>query len=101
MSETMSVELVFGSDIIPVFAENDVYGEIIQNLRTQYREQGAELPIVHLRSDEALAARQYQVVIDGEPVVDERIALITEGTMLEMLTKLSYAFCDQYNARPD
>lgn len=98
MREVASIEMLFGADIIPVFSENDVYGEIIQGIRTGYREQEVVFPIVHLRSDDDLSARQYQVVIDGERVVNETIPQITEGTMMEMLTKLSYAFCDYCNA---
>ena len=98
MSEVEKIELVFGADIVPVFAENNVYVDIIQGIRKEYKEQGATFPIVHLRDESSLSAQQYQVVIDGELAVDETISEITEGTMMEMLTKLSYAFCDYYNA---
>ncbi len=55
-------------------------------------------PIVHFRDEISLSERQYQVLIDGELTADETIGQITDGTMTEILTKLSHAFCDYYNA---
>ena len=98
MYEPAEIELLFGKEIISVFAENNSYIEMIQGIREGYKEQGVKFPIVHLRDESSLSVRQYQVVIDGEIAVDETISQITEGTMMEMLTKLSYAFCDYYNA---
>ncbi len=92
-----SIELLFGTELVPVFAGNDVYCRIIADIREGYRKQGAVLPIVHLRDERSLSARQYQVVINGEIAADETIHQITEGTMIEMLTRLSDAFCDYYN----
>lgn len=98
MYEVTKIELLFGTDIIPVFAENNSYIEMIQGIRAGYKEHGVKFPIVHLRDEGSLSVRQYQVVIDGEIAVDETISQIADGTMMEMLTKLSYAFCDYYNA---
>lgn len=98
MYEVAKIELLFGKEIISVFAENNSYIEMIQGIREGYKELGVKFPIVHLRDESSLSVRQYQVVIDGEIAVDETISQITEKTMLEMLTKLSYAFCDYYNA---
>lgn len=98
MYEAAKIELLFGTDIIPVFAENNSYVEMIQGIRKGYKEQGVEFPTVNLRDESSLSALQYQVVIDGELAVDETISQIAEGTMMEMLTKLSYAFCEYYNA---
>lgn len=101
MSEVTKIELLFGADIIPIFAENNAYVEIIQNIREKYKEEGATFPIVNIRDESSLSACQYQVVINGELAVDETITQITDGTMMEILTKLSYAFCDYYNAHVD
>ena len=98
MYEAAKIELLFGTDIISVFAENNSYVEMIQSIREGYKEQGVKFPTVNLRDESSLSARQYQVMIDGELKVDETISQITEGTMAEMLKKLSYAFCDYYNA---
>ena len=98
MYEVAEIELLFGREIISVFVENNSYIEIIQGIREGYKKQGVKFPIVHLRDEDSLSVRQYQVVIDGEIALDETISQITEGTMMEMLTKLSYAFCDYYNA---
>lgn len=98
MYEVATIELLFGREIISVFVENNSYIEIIQGIREGYKKQGVKFPIVHLRDEDSLSVRQYQVVIDGEIALDETISQITEGTMLEMLTKLSFAFCDYYNA---
>lgn len=98
MYEAAKIELLFGTDIISVFAENNSYVEMIQGIREGYKEQGVKFPTIYLRDATSLSARQYQVVIDGELEADETISHITEGTMTEMLTKLSYAFCDYYNA---
>lgn len=98
MYEVATIELLFGKEIISVFVKNNSYIEIIQGIREGYKKYGVKFPIVHLRDDDSLSVRQYQVVIDGELAVDETISQITEGTMLEMLTKLSFAFCDYYNA---
>lgn len=98
MYEAAKIELLFGTDIIPVFAENNSYIEMIQGIREGYKEQGVKFPTVNLRDESSLSALQYQVVIDGELAGDETISQITEGTMMEMLTKLSFSFCDYYNA---
>lgn len=99
MGKIEKIELLFGMDIVPVFAENNAYVEIIQGIREGYKELGATFPIVNLRDENSLSARQYQVVIDGELAADETLSQITDGTMMEILTKLSYAFCDYYNAK--
>lgn len=99
MSKIEKIELLFGMDIVPVFAENNAYVEIIQGIREGYKELGVTFPIVYLRDESSLSARQYQVVIDGELAADETLSQIADGTMMEMLTKLSYAFCDYYNAK--
>ena len=99
MDKIEKIELLFGMDIAPVFAENNAYVEIIQGIRERYKELGAAFPIVYLRDENSLSARQYQVVIDGELAADETLSQITDGTMMEILTKLSYAFCDYYNAK--
>ena len=57
---------------------------------------GATFPNVNLRDENSLSAQQYQVVIDGELATDETLSQITDGTMMEILTNLSYAFCDYY-----
>lgn len=98
MYKAAKIELLFGTDIIPVFAENKSYIEMIQGIREGYKEQGVKFPIVNLRDESNLSALQYQVVIDGKIAADETISQVTEGTMMEMLTKLSFAFCDYYNA---
>lgn len=99
MSKITKIELLFGMDIVPVFAENNAYVEIIQSIREGYKELGVTFPIVNLRDESSLSARQYQVVINGELVADETLSQIADGTMMEMLTKLSYAFCDYYNVK--
>lgn len=98
MSEITKIELLFGKDLVPVFAENDAYVGMIQSIREGYKEMDVTFPIVHLRDELSLSARQYQVLIDGELAADETISRITDATMTEMLTKLSHAFCDYYNA---
>lgn len=98
MSKISKIELLFGVDIVPVFAENNAFVEIIQGIREEYKELGVTFPIVYLRDENSLSARQYKVVIDGELAADETLSQIADGTMMEILTKLSYAFCDYYNA---
>lgn len=98
MSEITNIELLFGKDIVPVFAENEAYIPMIQSIREGYKEMSVTFPIVHLRDEISLSERQYQVLIDGELTADETIGQITDGTMTEILTKLSHAFCDYYNA---
>lgn len=97
MNAVESIELLLGTEIVPVFAGDDVYVRIVADIREKYREQGAVFPIVHLRDESGLTARQYQVVMNGEIVVDETLHQITEETMIEILTRLSHAFCDYYN----
>lgn len=78
MYEAAKIELLFGTDIIPVFTENNSYIGMIQGIREGYKEQGVEFPTVNLRDESNLSALQYQVVIDGEIKVDERISQITD-----------------------
>lgn len=99
MSEITNIELLFGKDIVPVFAENDAYVPMIQSIREGYKEMSVTFPIVHIRDENSLSARQYEVLINGELAADETISQITDTTMTEILTKLSHAFCDYYNAR--
>ncbi len=101
MIKIEKIELLFGMDIVPVFAENNAYIEIIQGIREGYKEQGVTFPIVYLRDENSLSAQQYQVVIDGELAADETLSQIADSTMMEILTKLSYAFCDYYNAKDE
>ena len=98
MSDVSKIELLLGLDIVPIFAENNAYVEIIQGIREKYKELGAAFPIVNLRDEGSLSARQYQVLIDGELAADETISQITDDAMTEILTKLSFAFCDYDNA---
>lgn len=98
MSEITKIELLFGMDIVPVFAENNAYVEMVQGIREGYKEQGVTFPIVYLRDENSLSARQYQVVIDGKLAADETLSQIADGTMTEILTKLSCAFCEYCNS---
>lgn len=101
MNGVESIELIFGVELVPIFAENDAYGWMIQDIRAKYKEQGVDFPIVNLRDDVRLSGKQYQVLVNKELVFDGEIEEITEKTMLEMIGQVSFSFCDYYNQHFD
>lgn len=97
MNGVESIELLFGVELVQIFAENDAYCCMVQDIREKYKEQGVDFPIVNLRDDLRLSEKQYQVLIDKKLVFDGEIEEITEKTMWEMINQVSASFCDYYN----
>lgn len=98
MKEAESIELIFGVELVPVFAGNNAYGGMVKDIREKYKQQGIEFPIVNLRDDLRLMTKQYQVLINKEIVFDGEVGEITDKTMEDMIAKVSAAFGDYYNA---
>lgn len=103
MNGIESVELIFGAGLVPVFVENNAYIGMMDDVRKKYKEQEIDFPIVNLRDDLRLAAKQYQVLINKEIVFDGVIGEITDKTTCEweMIRKVSDSFCDYYNRHVD
>lgn len=101
MNGVESIELLFGVELVQIFAENDAYCYMAQDIREKYKEQGVDFPIVNLRDDLRLSEKQYQILINKELVFDGEIEEITEKTMWEMINQVSVSFCDYYNQYVD
>jgi len=101
MNRVESIELLFGVELVAVFAQNDAYGEMIRDIREKYKKQGIDFPIVNLRDNMRLTGKQYQVLINKEIVFDGEIKDITEKTMEEMITQVRDSFFDYYNQHLD
>lgn len=89
------LELIFGTDIIPVVQEYDLKKFV--NLRIQMADDGLLLPVVRIKDQVALGKKEFMILSFRNVLYSETLDAIDEGTMEYMIDKFKETVYSKYH----
>lgn len=91
------LELIFGTDIIPVFQEFESDFKKFVNLRIQMANDGLWLPVVRIKDQVALGKKEFMILSFRNVLYSETLDTIDEGTMDYMIDKFKETVYSKYH----
>lgn len=93
--ELQPLELVFGCDIVPLFADNSFVEKIVQ-LRVELTKEGILMPIVRIRDDGMLHSKELMILAYQNVLYDEEIVSLDENSLDYIIEKLRETVRNKY-----
>lgn len=89
------LELIFGSDVVPLFVEKDIREEIVR-VRMDLAKEGILMPLVRIRDQYMLNSKEVMILAYQNVLYAEEFQSINEGTMDYLMDVLRTTVRQQY-----
>ena len=91
-----AIGLVFGKELVPVFAEGN-YMELMTDERTAMSREGFLLPLVRLRDDSSLGPKEFVITVYSRILYRESVDVVNEDTLRYMIHTLGRLARERYS----
>lgn len=94
-----TLELVFGTELVPAFLGDSSYMELIQNMRIRLAHEGIWVPIVRLRDNDhiAMGKKEFAILSFHNMLYSEVLDTVDEKTAGYMIGKLEETIRNKYH----
>lgn len=91
------LELIFGEEIVPIFVEDNSYGDRIMKIREDFACEGIWMPMLRIKDHSLVEKKEFMILACKNVLYSEVLETVGEGTMEHIMKVLRETVSRKYH----